>query len=84
MDLFKGHLDSLGIFWNLFKPLDSQIPLTKKLYFRWNVKRKWKQAVDFQGLGSDEQLDEAYMDELEQQVLLEIKLFCFIQEEPRA
>ena len=36
---------------------------------RWNVKRKWKQAVDFQGLGSDEQLDEAYMDELEQQVL---------------
>lgn len=35
---------------------------------RWNVKRKWKQAVDFQGLGSDEQLDEAYMDELEQQV----------------
>ena len=35
---------------------------------RWNVKRKWKQAVDFQGLGRDEQLDEAYMDELEQQV----------------
>ena len=42
-----------------------------------NVKRKWKQAVDFQGLGSDEQLDEAYMDELEQQVLLEIKLFSY-------
>ena len=37
--------------------------------YRWNVKRKWRQAVNFEGLGSDEQLDEAYMDELEQQVL---------------
>ena len=42
--------------------------------YRWNVKRKWRQAVNFEGLGSDEQLDEAYMDELEQQVLNEI--FC--------
>ena len=38
--------------------------------YRWNVKRKWKLAVNFEGrLGSDEQLDEAYMDELEQQVI---------------
>ena len=37
--------------------------------YRWNVKRKWKQTVNFEGLGSDEQLDEAYMDELEQQVI---------------
>ena len=41
---------------------------TFNIVCRWNVKRKWKQAVDFQGLGRDEQLDEAYMDELEQQV----------------
>ena len=36
--------------------------------YRWNVKRKWKQAVNFEGLGSDDQLDEAYMNELEHQV----------------
>ncbi len=36
---------------------------------RWNVKRKWKQAVNYEGMGSDDGLDEAYMDELEQQVI---------------
>ena len=51
---------------------------TFNLVCRWNVKRKWKQAVDFQGLGRDEQLDEAYMDELEQQVHIYIaKLFSY-------
>ena len=48
------------------------------IFCRWNVKRKWKQAVDFQGLGRDEQLDEAYMDELEQQVYP--KLFPILSE----
>ena len=40
--------------------------------YRWNVKRKWKQSVaNFEGLGSDdEELDEAYLDELEQQVMI--------------
>ena len=43
---------------------------TFNIVCRWNVKRKWRQAVEVQsGLGSDEQLDEAYMDELEQQVI---------------
>ena len=51
---------------------------TFNLVCRWNVKRKWKQAVDFQGLGRDEQLDEAYMDELEQQVYP--KLFPILSE----
>ena len=36
--------------------------------YRWNVKRKWKQSVNFEGLGIDDQLDEAYMNELEHQV----------------
>ena len=52
--------------------------VSSNIVYRWNVKRKWKQAVDFQGLGRDEQLDEAYMDELEQQVYP--KLFPILSE----
>ena len=35
---------------------------------RWNVRRKWKQSVNFDSMASDAELDEAYLDELEQQV----------------
>ena len=35
---------------------------------RWNVRRKWKQSVNFDSMASDAELDEAYLDELERQV----------------
>ena len=38
---------------------------------RWNVRRKWKQSVNYDAMasgGEDLELDEAYLDELEQQV----------------
>ena len=44
-------------------------------YFtRWNVRRKWKQSVDYDAIGDEDlELDEAYLDELEQQVSLIFK-----------
>ena len=39
--------------------------------YRWNVRRKWKQSVNYDPMantGEDVELDEAYLDELEQQV----------------
>ena len=32
------------------------------------MRRKWKQSVNFDSMASDAELDEAYLDELEQQV----------------
>lgn len=39
-----------------------------EFFNRWNVRRKWKQSVNFDSMASDAELDEAYLDELEQQV----------------
>ena len=38
--------------------------------YRWNVRRKWKQSLDYDEMGDDIELDEAYLDELEQQVIV--------------
>ncbi len=35
--------------------------------YRWNVRRKWKQSLNYDE-GEDAELDEAFLDELEQQV----------------
>lgn len=41
--------------------------------YRWNVRRKWKQRANYDPMsnaGEDAELDEAYFDELEQQVIV--------------
>ncbi len=57
-------------FTNMGKVFASVLKWLYTKAYRCNVKRRWRQAVNFEGLGSDEELDEAYMDELEQQVTI--------------
>lgn len=44
--------------------------------YRWNVRRKWKKSVNYDAAkaGEDVELDEAYLDELEQQVNISVKV----------
>ena len=48
--------------------------------YRWNVRRKWKQSVDYDSMASDAELDEAYLDELEQQVrIYKLKRYVYMR-----
>ena len=59
-------------FTNMGKVFSRMLKWVHTKVYRWSVKRKWRQSVNFEGLGSaaidEEDLDEAYLDELEQQV----------------
>jgi len=39
--------------------------------YRWNVQRKWRKSMDYSA-GEDAELDEAFLDELERQVIFTI------------
>jgi hypothetical protein len=54
-------------FMNMGKTLAQFLKWVYTKAYRWNVQRKWRKSMDY-AAGEDAELDEAFLDELEQQV----------------